>query len=450
MQANIFREYDIRGVVDEDITERDVMLLGRAIGTYMEAHQVKRITLGRDCRLSSPKFRDLMVEGLTSTGRQVLDVGVCPTPVLYFSVWHYEAEGGVMITASHNPPQYNGFKVLIGKTTIFGQEIKKLYDIIQKGEFAKGQGRAEQKEIIAPYIDYVCQNIHLKRPLSLAVDGGNGTGGPVALPIMQRLGIDATPLYCEMDGTFPNHEPDPTVPKNLTELIAAVKEKKLAAGVAYDGDSDRIGVVDEKGQIIYGDMLLAIFARSIVKDNPGATFLGEVKCSKNLFDDIRNHGGKALMWRTGHSLIKQKMLETGALLAGEMSGHMFFKHRWFGFDDGIYASLRLAELLSATDRPLSTWLADLPPVVNTPEIRVDCADDIKFAVVDKVKGILAPKYEVIDVDGVRVTFPDGWGLVRASNTQPVLVLRFEAHSQKRLEEIRELVEGAIKKAKTEI
>jgi len=259
-----------------------------------------------------------------------------------------------------------------------------------------------------------------------------------------------TPLYCEMDGTFPNHEPDPTVPANLADLIATVKEKGLMAGVAFDGDCDRVGVVDEKGQIIFGDMLLAIFARSIVKENPGALFIGEVKCSKNLYDDIIKHGGKALMWRTGHSLIKQKMAETGALLAGEMSGHMFFKHRWFGFDDGIYAALRFCELLAASEAPLSTWLADMPPVVSTPEIRVECADDIKFKVVDEVKKAMSGDYEVIDVDGVRVNFPDGWGLVRASNTQPALVLRFEAQSEARLEEIRALVEGEVKNARASL
>ena len=447
MNPNIFREYDIRGVVDQDITDADVFTLGKAIGTYMEAHGVKRITLGRDCRLSADRYRDLLVEGLLSTGRLVLDIGVVTTPVLYFSVFHFEADGGVMITASHNPGDYNGFKVMIGKSTIHGAEIKKLYDIAEAGQFTTGQGSREEVDAVTPYSDYLVENIHISRHLKIAVDGGNGTSGPIALPIMQRLGIEVVPLYCEMDGTFPNHEPDPTVPANLADLIATVKEQGLEAGVAFDGDCDRVGVVDEKGQIIFGDMLLAIFARSIVKDNPGALFIGEVKCSQNLYDDIVKHGGKALMWRTGHSLIKQKMAETGALLAGEMSGHMFFKHRWFGFDDGIYAALRFCELLADSGEPLSTWLADMPPVVSTPEIRVECADDIKFQVVDEVKAKLSGDYEVIDVDGVRVNFPDGWGLVRASNTQPALVLRFEAQSQQRLEEIRALVEGAVKEAR---
>jgi phosphomannomutase/phosphoglucomutase len=391
-----------------------------------------------------------LLEGLLSTGLSVIDVGTCPTPVLYFSVPHYKADGGVMITASHNPPEYNGFKMLVGKTTIFGSAIQEIKGIIETGSFAKGKGTVAEKPIIEPYIDYVANNIKLERPVKLAVDGGNGTAGPVAIPLMERLGLHADPIYCDMDGRFPNHEPDPTVPDNLRDLAALVTENGYELGVAYDGDSDRLGVVDEKGQVIYGDMLLAIFARAILAENPGSTFIAEVKCSKNLFDDIRKQGGNPIMWRTGHSLIKDKMQKSGALLAGEMSGHMFFKHRWFGFDDGIYASLRLVELVSRTNQPLSTWLEDLPPVVNTPEIRVECPDEIKFAVVEQVKKDLTGKCQVIDVDGVRVDFPDGWGLVRASNTQPVLVSRFEAQSHERLEQIRELVENAISVAKEKI
>lgn len=449
MKANIFREYDIRGLVDQEISDQDVVTLGRAMGTYMDKNGVKRLTMGRDCRLSADRYRELLLEGLLSTGRQVVDVGTCPTPLLYFSVWHYEAQGGVMITASHNPPEYNGFKVLAGKSTIHGEEIQKIRRIAEAGDFVKGKGELITEEILEPYMDHVAGIIKLEGPLKWAVDCGNGTAGPVALPLMKRLGIEVVPLYCDMDGNFPNHEPDPTVLENLHDLSQTVASQSLRAGVAYDGDTDRVGMVDEKGQPIWGDMLLAIFARSILAENPGATFIGEVKCSKNLYDDIKNRGGNPIMWKAGHSLIKQKMAETGAVLAGEMSGHMFFKHRWFGFDDAIYASLRLAELLSANPEPLSTWLADLPPVVNTPEIRVDTPDEIKFAVVDRVKEAFAGKYEVVDVDGVRVTFSDGWGLVRASNTQPALVLRFEAESQARLDEIRELVEDAIAKAKAQ-
>jgi phosphomannomutase/phosphoglucomutase len=450
MNPNVFREYDIRGLVGIDFSDSDITRLGRAMGTYMLGKGAKTITMGRDCRLSADQYRGLLLEGLLSTGLSVIDVGTCPTPVLYFSVPHYKADGGVMITASHNPPEYNGFKMLVGKTTIFGSAIQEIKGIIETGSFAKGKGTVAEKPIIEPYIDYVANNIKLERPVKLAVDGGNGTAGPVAIPLMERLGLHADPIYCDMDGRFPNHEPDPTVPDNLRDLAALVTENGYELGVAYDGDSDRLGVVDEKGQVIYGDMLLAIFARAILAENPGSTFIAEVKCSKNLFDDIRKQGGNPIMWRTGHSLIKDKMQKSGALLAGEMSGHMFFKHRWFGFDDGIYASLRLVELVSRTNQPLSTWLEDLPPVVNTPEIRVECPDEIKFAVVEQVKKDLTGKCQVIDVDGVRVDFPDGWGLVRASNTQPVLVSRFEAQSHERLEQIRELVENAISVAKEKI
>ncbi len=447
MKSNIFREYDIRGLVDSEITDADVLTLGRAMGTYMAQRGIERMTMGRDCRLSSDRYRDLLLEGLLSTGRQVVDVGVCPTPLLYYSVWRYEAQGGVMITASHNPPQYNGFKVLAGKSTIHGAEIQKLRAIVEEGRYASGKGSLASEEIVGPYMDYVAANIHLQGPLSLAVDAGNGTAGPVAVPLMRRLGIEVSPLYCEMDGRFPNHEPDPTIPANLADLCKVVVEKKLPAGVAYDGDSDRVGAVDEQGRPLWGDMLLAIFARSILLEEPGATFIGEVKCSQNLYDDIKRRGGVPIMWKAGHSLIKQKMAETGAVLAGEMSGHMFFKHRWFGFDDAIYASLRLAELLSATREPLSQWLADMPPVVSTPEIRVDCPDEVKFRVVEEVTARLKKDFQVVDVDGVRIITPDGWGLVRASNTQPALVLRFEAQSQARLDELRALVEGAVKQAR---
>ncbi len=447
MQDNIFREYDIRGLVDQEIMDQDVLTLGRTIGTYMESRGARRLTLGRDCRLSSDRYRDLLLEGLLASGREVVDVGVCPTPLLYYSVWHYQADGGVMITASHNPPQYNGFKVLWGKSTIHGEEIQKLRRIMTSGDFVGGRGSSRAEDIAGPYMDYVAGNIKLAGPLKLAVDAGNGTAGPVAVPLMKRLGMEVVPLYCEMDGHFPNHEPDPTVLENIADLRKTVVDQRLRAGVAYDGDSDRVGVVDEQGNPIWGDMLLAIFARSILPLEPGATFIGEVKCSQNLYDDIRRRGGNAIMWKAGHSLIKQKMAETGAVLAGEMSGHMFFKHRWFGFDDAIYASLRLAELLSSSKQPLSAWLADLPAVVNTPEIRVDCPDDIKFKVVERVKANLSRDHEVVDVDGVRVIMPEGWGLVRASNTQPALVLRFEAQSQARLDEIRALVEKAVREAK---
>ncbi|ADK86049.1 phosphoglucomutase/phosphomannomutase alpha/beta/alpha domain III [Desulfarculus baarsii DSM 2075] len=449
MQRNIFREYDIRAVVDKEITDGDVSLLGRAMGAHFLANGVERLTLGRDVRLSSDRYRDLLLEGLLSTGLTVIDCGVCTTPILYFSVFHLNAGGGVMITASHNPPEYNGFKVVLGKSTIHGAQIQRIHDLAQAGQFPSGRGKVSQHDIITDYMDHVANNIRLARRLRIGLDCGNATGGLVAPQLLARMGVEVAPLYCQVDGAFPNHEPDPTVMKNLVDLQKLVVAQGLEAGVAFDGDCDRVGVVDEKGRPIFGDMLLAILARDVLRQQPGATIIGEVKCSKNLYDDIAAHGGRPIMWKAGHSLIKQKMAETGAALAGEMSGHIFFKHRWFGFDDGLYAALRLLELMSRTDKPLSTWLDGLPPVVNTPEIRVDCPDEHKFAVVAAVARRMAG-HDVVDVDGVRVNFADGWGLARASNTQPALVLRFEATSQEGLERIRELIEGAVERAKKEV
>ncbi len=452
MKRKVFREYDIRGIVGTEIPYEDVPILGKAFGTYVSRQGKRKIVVGRDCRLSSEKFRDLLVEGLLDAGMDVVDVGVCPTPVFYFAIRHLGREGGIMITASHNPPEYNGFKICIGPDTISGEEILKIKKVMDEGDFVKAKGSYSQHDIIKPYQDFVVNNIQMgSRRLRIAVDAGNATGGPVAIPIFQRLGCEVFPLYCEMDGTFPNHEPDPTVMENLKDLIAIVKKEKLDIGIAYDGDCDRIGVVDQQGNPIYGDKLLIIFAREILSRKPGATIVAEVKCSKVLFDDIAKRGGNPVMWKTGHSLIKAKMKEVNAELAGEMSGHMFFKDRYFGFDDGIYASCRLVEILSKTDANISDLLSDLPPTYNTPEIRVDCPDEIKFEVVKKVQEYLRKKgYNIIDIDGARVVFEDGWGLVRASNTQPVLVLRYEAESPERLEEIRNIVKSFIEKAKKDL
>lgn len=452
MLAKVFREYDIRGIVGTEIPEEDVPVLGKAYATYMARQGKRRIVVGRDCRLSSERFRDLLVEGLLSGGMDVVDVGICPTPVFYFAVRHLDREGGMMITASHNPPEYNGFKICNGYDTISGEEIQRIRKIMEAAEFVSGKGTYQEYDILTPYKDFVVNNIKMgPRKLRIAIDAGNATGGPVALPILQRLGCEVHPLYCEMDGTFPNHEPDPTVMENLKDIIDLVKKEKLDVGMAYDGDCDRLGVVDHNGNVIFGDRLMLIFAREILSRKPGAVFVAEVKCSKILFDEIEKLGGKAVMWKTGHSLIKAKMKEVGADLAGEMSGHMFFKDRYFGFDDGIYASCRLVEILSNTDKTIPQLLEGLPEVFTTPEIRVPCPDEIKFQVVEKAREILRGKgYKVIDVDGARVVFPDGWGLVRASNTQPVLVVRYEAETKERLDEIRNIVESAIEQAKNQL
>ena len=448
MQINpqIFREYDIRGVVDKDLTPDIVKTLGQGFGTHMVRLGRRELVVGRDGRLSSKTFKEALVEGLISTGCHVIDIGLCPTPVYYFSIFHLDKDGGMMVTGSHNPPEFNGFKVSVGKSTIFGEEIQNLRRLIEKGEFVVGKGYVSNEEISRPYQDYFKKNIHIEKKMRVVIDAGNGTGGVVAGPLLRDLGCEVEELYCEVDGRFPNHFPDPTIPGNLKDLIDRVKKNQADAGIGYDGDADRIGVVDDQGNIIWGDQLMILFSREILKYKKGAVFVAEVKCSQNLFNDIEKNGGKAIMWRTGHSLIKEKMKEERAALGGEMSGHIFFADRYFGYDDAIYASCRLIELLSKTDRKLSTLLSDVPKTFITPEIRVDCADEIKFKAVEKVKEELRKDYPVIDVDGARVKFEDGWGLVRASNTQPALVLRFEALTQDRLTEIRDLVEKKVKSA----
>jgi phosphomannomutase/phosphoglucomutase len=448
VDPKVFREYDIRGLVDKEIFDQDVVRLGKTFGTYMARQNKGRIAVGRDCRLSSDRYRDLLIEGLLATGMDVVDVGVCPTPVFYFALRRLDREGGIMITASHNPPEYNGFKVCNGYDTISGPEIQKLRAMMDAGDFVTGTGRVEGFEIIEPYMQVVLDNIKIGRKLRVGLDAGNAVGGPVALPLLQKLGCEVYPLYCEMDGTYPNHEPDPTVMENLIDLKELVIREQLDVGIAYDGDCDRLGVVDHRGEAVYGDKLMIIFAREILSRKPGAVFISEVKCSRLLYEDIEKHGGKAVMWRTGHSLMKAKMKEINADLAGEMSGHMFFKDRYFGFDDGIYASCRLLEILADTGSRIPELLHDVPVTYTTPEIRVECPDETKFEVVERARRHFQENgYQVIDVDGARIVFPDGWGLVRASNTQPVLVLRYEADTPERLEEIRLLVEGAIEKAK---
>jgi phosphomannomutase/phosphoglucomutase len=452
MQINpqIYREYDIRGVVDRDLTTEIVRRLGQGFGTHMAQLGRNELVVGRDGRLSSKSFKEALIGGLISTGCEVVDIGICPTPVYYFSLFHLNKEGGMMVTGSHNPPEFNGFKVSVGKSTIFGKEIQNLRRLIERGKFITGKGTLSATEIIGPYQDYIKKNIRLEKKINVVIDAGNGTAGVVAAPLFRDLGCEVEELYCEIDGRFPNHFPDPTIPEYLKGLTDRVKRLQADVGIGYDGDGDRIGVIDDKGNIIWGDQLMILFSREILKYQREAIFVAEVKCSQNLFTDIEKHGGKAIMWRTGHSLIKEKMREEKAALGGEMSGHIFFADRYFGFDDAIYASCRLIELLSKTERKLSQLLEDVPKTFITPEIRVDCPDEIKFEVVEKVKEELRNDYSLINVDGVRVQFEDGWGLVRASNTQPVLVLRFEALTEKRLREIKALVEDRVKLVMSEL
>ena len=450
MNPGIFREYDIRGIAGKDLKENDALLIGKGVGTFLQQRGRSRLTVGRDCRLTSDLYTKNVIEGLLSTGCDVTDIGVCPTPVLYFSITHFDQQGGVMVTASHNPPEYNGFKLCIGTDSIFGEDIQKIFKIISNASFSQSNGSLFTVNAIAPYKAFVEKNISIPRTLKVGLDAGNGTAGVVAVPVIKNLNCQVHDLYCDMAGTFPNHEADPTVASNLNDLIKLIREKSLDVGIAYDGDGDRIGVVDEKGNIVYGDKLIIIFAREILSRKPGVTFISDVKCSKTLFDDIEKHGGRAIMWKTGHSLIKQKMRLEKAELAGELSGHMFFSDRFLGFDDAIYASCRLIEILSKTGKRISDLLSDVPQTYSTPELRVSCPDEKKFVVVAKVTDFFRQCHDVIDIDGVRVLFEDGWGLIRASNTQPALVLRFEAMSEKRLAEIRELIESALEKIKKDM
>jgi len=443
LNPQIFREYDIRGIAGKDMDDADVAQLGMAVGTYLRRRGKQHLTVGRDCRLTSEAYARRLIEGLTATGCHVTDIGVCATPVGYFSIRHLEKEGNIMVTASHNPPEYNGFKITSGMDSVHGRQIQEIYEIVKAGDYEKGVGDVETVEILKPYQAYIRNNIHLSRPLKVGIDAGNGTAGISALPILKDLGCEVHDLYCDMDGTFPNHEADPTVAENMRELIDLVTAEKLDIGFGYDGDGDRIGVVDNRGQLIYGDRLMIIFAREILSRKPGATFIGEVKCSQTLYDDIEKHGGRAIMWKTGHSLIKHKMKAEQAALAGEMSGHIFFADRYYGYDDAVYAACRLLEILADTGKTISELLADVPDTYSTPEIRVECPDHIKFDVVRQVTEHFRRIHEVIDIDGVRVLFPDGWGLVRASNTQPALVLRFEALSRNALARIKEQLESVL-------
>jgi phosphomannomutase / phosphoglucomutase len=444
MNEHIFREYDIRGVVERDLTDDTVYDLARAIGTFYRSNGASKVSLGRDARESSPRFRDIMIRGLNQTGCDVLDIGMVPTPVLYFTLFTEDVEAGVMITGSHNPADNNGFKICLGKSTIFGDQINQIKQIALAGDFAKGSGRSCERDVSAAYSEYIMSNVKLgPRRLKVVVDAGNGMGGFIGAPLYRSLGCDVVELFCEPDSRFPNHHPDPTVLENMRFAIDTTLEQGADLAVAFDGDGDRIGVVDEQGRVIWGDQLMIIFSRAILKHRPDATFIAEVKCSQTLFDDIKRHGGNAIMWKVGHSLIKARMKETGALLAGEMSGHIFFADRYFGYDDAIYAGARLLEILSNTDGAVSSLLEGIRPTVNTPEIRVDCSDDKKFDVVRAFTEEYKRRYEVIALDGARVIFRHGWGLVRASNTQPVLVLRFEADTAEHLSEIQNEVEASL-------
>jgi len=454
MSSHIFREYDIRGVAERDLTSELAERVGRGIAELLgrTVGRAPRLAVGRDCRLSGPRIHAALIQGLQRGGAQLLDVGVGPSPALYFGVHHLETDGGVMITGSHNPAPDNGFKIMIGRGSFFGSAIQELRALVEAPALPnKPGGSIADAPIDDAYITKLTSGIRLGRKPKIVVDAGNGAAGPLGLRAFAALDLKPTAMFCDMDGRFPNHHPDPTVPENLTALIERVRAEKADVGLAFDGDGDRLGVVDENGEIIWGDRLLALFAGPIIAAKPGATIIGDVKCSQTLFDYVAQLGGRPIMWKTGHSLIKTKMKEEQASVAGEMSGHFFFADRYFGYDDAIYAALRLLELLTEQDAPLSHLLRALPPRHFTPELRKDCPDDKKFAVIEGLRRALKDRGSINELDGVRVTYADGsWALVRASNTGPVLVLRFEAPSAERLTEIRSDVEGVVDEIKQSV
>ena len=410
------------------------------------------MSVGRDCRLTSDGYAAAVADGVRSAGLHVLDIGVCPTPLMYFSLFHWDLDGGIQVTGSHNPAEYNGFKICLGKDALHGDQIQDIRRRIDAGRFRRGDGRIEPRPVLPVYQDDVVARIGpLARQVRVVVDAGNGTAGPVAPSIYRRLGAVVRELYADMDGRFPNHHPDPTVADNMRDLVRAVRESEAEVGIAFDGDADRIGVVDASGRIIWGDELLVAFSRDILARHPGAVIVSEVKCSQRLYDDIARRGGRGIMWKAGHSLLKAKMRETGALLGGEMSGHIFFKERYFGYDDAIYAGARLLDVLARSGQRIDELLADLPPAHATPEIRVDCPDAVKFQVAARVRDrFRAEGRDIIDIDGVRVRFAHGWGLVRASNTQPILVMRFEAETPAHVEEYQQMVERAVAAAREDV
>ena len=450
IDPHIFREYDIRGLVGSQLTDETVAVLGLAIGMFFDQNEARRVAIGYDARESSPRFCEILTQGLNESGVDCLLIGMVPTPVLYHTVFTRDVDGGVMITGSHNPPDHNGLKICLGKDALFGaqiQEIKQIASRAETGAVASVPGSYEALDVIPHY----CQDLSSRiafgpRKLKAVIDAGNGMGGVTSVPILEKLGVELVKLYIEPNPNFPNHHPDPTVTENLADLIEAVCQVGADIGIAFDGDGDRIGVVDETGRIIWGDELMILLSRSVLSERPGSTIIAEVKCSQTLFDDIAAHGGTPVMWKAGHSLIKAKMKETGAVLAGEMSGHIFFADRFYGFDDAAYAAVRVLEILSKTDKKLSELLSNIPKTFSTPELRVDCPDDVKFEVVAKIANHFSKTNEVITIDGARIVFEDGWGLVRASNTQALLVLRFEANSDSALATIRKAVESEVAKA----
>lgn len=445
LKATVFREYDIRGIADEDLVDENIVSLGKGIGTFLSRQGAKSLVIGRDIRLSSERLRNALIEGLLSTGVNVIDVGVCLTPVQYFGIIHLDADGGVMITGSHNPIEYNGFKISKRDVApVYGEEIQEIRKLIEGEDFETGSGELVKKDVISDYVDMIKSKLNFGRKLKLVIDAGNGTAGILAPQLWRDLGCDVVELYCEPDGTFPNHLPDPTVPKYVVDLQKKVLEVGADVGIGYDGDTDRVGVIDEKGRMIFADKLIAILIREVLQKHPGGKIVFDVKCSQALPEEIIKFGGEPVMYKTGHSLLKAKMKELQSPLAGEMSGHIFYSDDFFGFDDAVYVSGRLLRIMSNTDKTLAELVDEIPSFESTPEIRIEATDEDKFKIVAELSEHFKRAYETIDIDGARVLFGDGWGLVRASNTQPVLVLRFEARSKERLAEIIEIFKSKLR------
>jgi len=436
ISEDIFRAYDIRGVVETALTPDAVTQIGQAFATEARVRGQGTVVIGRDGRLSSPDLARALSDGLRAGGCDVIDVGMVPTPVLYYATHKLKTGTGIMVTGSHNPPQYNGLKMMVAGNTFYGDDIKSLYHRIIDGNIDSGDGDYQQQDVVPDYIETITSDIQLARPLNIAVDCGNGVAGVLAVELFSKLGCDITPLYCDVDGTFPNHHPDPSKPENLDDIKQAIAVKTLDLGLAFDGDGDRVGIVDDQQNIIWADRQMMLYAADVLERKPGAQIIFDIKSSTNLEHFIEQHGGEPLMWKTGHSFIKAKMKETGAELAGEMSGHIFFKERWFGFDDGLYSAARMLEILSKRNQSSSEVFAELPDSINTPELQVMFEEGEHYKFMERFKqNADFGDADIITIDGMRINFADGWGLIRPSNTTPCLVLRFEANSQAALDDI---------------
>lgn len=433
---DIFRAYDIRGIVGQSLTDATVYHIGRTFAAAAHARGIREVVVAADGRLSGPRLKEILCQGLTDSGCSVLDIGYVPTPVLYYAAHQRADQTGIMITGSHNPSDYNGFKMMLGGETLSGDQIQALADGIVRQAYVDGEGSVEPLAIERGYAERILKDINLKRPMKIVVDCGNGIAGKIAPDLLEQLGCEVIPLFCEVDGTFPNHHPDPGKLQNLQDAIAAVTEHQADLGLAFDGDGDRVGVITPSGHVVYPDRVMMLFAEDVLSRNPGAEILFDVKCSRLLPQVIEQAGGTATMWKTGHSLIKRQMKACGALLAGEMSGHIFFKERWYGFDDGLYSAARLLEILSDRDENADAIFSAYPEDISTPEINIEVREDNKFALVEALQQVDFPDGHVSHIDGVRVDYADGWGLMRASNTTPVLVLRFEAESESALTRIK--------------